>query len=94
MTKNDIANALVQAQAIVPPVQAMPPMAGIPQSGDMPMPPAATQNPFMVDPALEQAAAPNRAPTHPLVQAMMAHLGLLGMIRNQSNAPFAAGENP
>lgn len=57
-------------------------------------PPADQANPFILNQALEQAAAPQRAPLHPLVQAIMTHLGLLNMIRNQGNQAVVDPENP
>lgn len=78
--KDDIAKALLQAQAIVPP----------------PVDPSAAQspNPFVLNQALEQQAAPQNPPMHPIVSAIMQRLGLLNMIRNQNNASMVAGDQP
>lgn len=78
--KADIAKALLQAQAVPPP----------------PVDPSAAsaQNPFVLNQALEQQAAPQNPPMHPIVAAIMQHLGLLNMIRNQSNAGLVAGDQP
>lgn len=74
--KDDIAQALLQAQAAPPP------------------PPQAAPNPFILNQSLEQAAAPQRPPLHPLVAAIMQRLGLMNMIRNQGNAAMMAGDQP
>lgn len=42
-------------------------------------------SPFQFNPALEQQAAPANIPMNPIVQQLVQHLGLLNMIRNQSN---------
>lgn len=82
--KADIAQALLQAQRTpVPPP-------------DVPVNPTAAppQNPFALNQALEQQATPQNGPMHPIVAAIMQHLGLLNMIRNQSNAGLVAGDQP
>lgn len=76
--KDDIARALLQAQAVPPP--ALDPNA------------AQAQNPLMLNQPLEQQAAPQNPPMHPIVAAIMQRLGLLSMIRNQSNAGLVAGD--
>ncbi len=55
-------------------------------------PPSA--NPFVLNQPLEQAAAPARTPMHPIVAAIMNHLGLLNMIRNQGNQGVVDPETP
>lgn len=42
-------------------------------------------SPFTLDEALEQAASPNRHPTHKVAQGAMRRSGLLSMIRNRGN---------
>lgn len=76
--KDDIAKALLQTQAIPPP--ALDPNA------------SPAQNPLVLNQALEQQAAPQNPPMHPIVAAIMQRLGLLNMIRNQSNAGLVAGD--
>lgn len=73
--KADIAKALLQTQAVPPPID-----------------PNAAPNPLMLNQALEQQAAPQNPPMHPIVAAIMQRLGLLNMIRNQSNAGLVAGD--
>lgn len=48
-------------------------------------PPPAPQNPYVLNQPLEQAAQPDRPPMHPIVAAIMQHLGLMNMIRNRGN---------
>ncbi len=55
-------------------------------------PPPVAQNPFLLNQALAQQAAPQNPPMHPIVAAIMKRLGLLNMIRNQSNAGLVAGD--
>lgn len=74
----DIAKALLQTQAVPPP--AVDPSASLPQ------------NPLMLNQPLEQQAAPQNPPMHPIVAAIMQRMGLLNMIRNQSNAGLVAGD--
>lgn len=78
--RDDIAKALVQAQATEDPNA--PPAT--------PVPPSA----FLLNQALEQQAAPQNPPMHPIVAAIMKHMGLLNMVRNQSNAALVAGDKP
>lgn len=50
------------------------------------IPPAAVQpSPLILNQPLEQAAQPDRAPMHPIVAAIMNHLGLMNLIRNRGN---------
>ncbi len=76
--KDDIARALLATQAITPPAP----------------PSAAPANPLILNQSLEQQAAPQNPPMHPIVAAIMQRLGLLNMIRNQSNAGLVAGDQP
>lgn len=46
---------------------------------------ASQPNPYAVDQEMEQAAQPMSPPIHPLVAAIMNHMGLLGVIRNRRN---------
>lgn len=55
---------------------------------------AAQANPYVLNQALETAAQPNRAPLHPLVAAIMSHLGLMNVIRNRGNEPLVDLEGP
>lgn len=57
-------------------------------------PPVSDQpNPYLFNQALEQAAKGQRPPLHPLVQAIMTHLGLLNLIRNRGNQQLVDPEN-
>lgn len=75
-----MAQALMASQAVVPPsdpaMPMVPPDAGNPG-----------QNPYMPNPALEQAAQTQTGapPLHPLVAAIASHLGLLNLVRNRAN---------
>lgn len=75
-----IADALLQAQAIAPPAQGVQPPA-----------PA---DPYQLNQALEQAAQPSHPPMHPLIAALMNHLGMLSAIRNRTNQPLIDPEAP
>lgn len=50
-----------------------------------PPPVAPPQNPYILNEPLEQAAQPDRAPLHPMVAAIMHHLGLMSALRNRGN---------
>lgn len=57
-----------------------------------PQNPNPNPNPLLPNQALEQQAASANPPMHPMVAAIMQHLGLLNMIRNQNNAAMVAGD--
>jgi hypothetical protein len=75
------------------------PMPGLNQAYDQPMNPAVTPGgvPMQFSPGMEQQAQAQgqEMPVHPIIQQLMQHLGLLGMIRNRSNQnvldPMAQG---
>lgn len=70
-----MAQALLSAQAVVPPTD-------LSAAGTSP-----TQNPYLLNQALETAANTQgqSAPLHPLVAAIMQHMGLLNIVRNRNN---------
>lgn len=78
-----IAQALMSSQAVVPPTD--------PQLIN---PPA--QNPYLLDQPLEDAAQVQgqAAPLHPLVAAIMKHMGLLNIVRNRNNQMTVDPEAP
>lgn len=52
------------------------------------------ENPFILDPGLEQAAQPGNVQMNPLVHAIAKHLGLMSLIRNRSNQGMADPNMP
>jgi len=60
------------------------------QSQAVPPPP----NPYALNEPLEQAVQPQSPPIHPIVDAIMRHMGLLSMIRNQRNQGIVNPEAP
>lgn len=51
----------------------------------MALAPSQVPTPYNVNPVLEQRAVPDSPPIHPLVRAIMDHMGLLGAVRNRRN---------
>ncbi len=68
-----------------------------PPTASLPGPPPDPINPeFLPNPQLEQTmqAQTGAAPLHPLVQAIMSHLGLLNLVRNRNNQSAVDPETP
>ena len=68
----------------------------VPTGGGPPPDPAPINPDFLPNPQLEQAmqAQTGAQPLHPLVAAIMNHLGLLNMVRNRTNQATVDPETP